>query len=311
MPGEDAYVQVISRLGVDFGPAIASARMLADVTAQLDRQLKGLKLTVADLSRAINRDMSAQLSTMAGGKVIYDQYGRALTVVGIDTEQLAKKTKTATQAAKDHAKTVKDLNKEYSVLGSQWERRASWFMAGLGFFGSLTAMQQMVSTISDVELGMTRIRKVIDDVSADFGAMQNELLELGIRYGVLAQDVLNAATLWAQAGYKASEIAELTKTSLLAMNVAELTSEESVRLLIAALKQFNMTAEESQRVIDAANQVSNNYAVTAKDVLEAIAVSGQVAKNAGISMEELTGYVTALSEATGRSGKEIGRKIAA
>jgi Phage-related minor tail protein. len=256
MPENDALVQIISRLGVDYSQAISSTRMLADVTAQLDRQLRGLKLTVADLAKAANRDLSAQLARMAGGKVIYDQYGRAISVVGVGTEEIARKTKNATQVAKEHIKTVKDLEREYNVLGSQFERRVSWFVAGAGFFGSLEAIRQAATTISEVEMGMTTIARVTEDVTFNFKDVRDQLLRMGVEYGMTWDKVSDIMTRWVQAGYGVSKSLELTRASLLALNTAELDANYATQGLIAIMAQWGLTADQLLPTIDKINKVA-------------------------------------------------------
>src|SRR5690606_23551989 len=63
------------------------------------------------------------------------------------------------------------------------------------------------------------------------------------------------------------------------------------------------------KIVDMVNEVSNNYAVTNRDLLEALAVTGSVAKGVGLSIEELIGHITALSESTAKSGAEIGNAL--
>lgn len=291
--------QIMGTIGVNYLPAIQSAKQFAESLKTVNTQMYNTQQIAKMLGVTFAKDLTGGVQQ---AKIIYDQYGNALKTVEMQIKQTE-------QAIRNQGRTVKQEAEQQSVLASQLQHRFGWFISGAMFYGSMTIAKNIVDTASQVEYGMTRIRKVMSDQTADFTKLRDELLELGVTYGRTSQDVLEAATIWAQAGYKSTEIADLTKTSLLAMNVAELSANESVRLLIATMKQFNMTASESQRIIDAVNETSNNYAVEAKDLMEAIAVSGQVAKNAGIELEQLVGYTTALSEATGRSGKEIGNAI--
>ena len=306
---DNAITRIIAKLGVDYTEAISSTRMLADVTAQLDRQLRGLKLTVADLARTVNRDLSAQLTQMAGGKVIYDQYGRALSVVGVDTEKVARKTKDATQAAREHAKTVKDLNKEYSVLGSQLERRISWFTAGVGFFGALEAIRQATNTIAEVEMGMTTIARVTEDATFNFEGMRDQLLRLGKEYGMTWDRVSDIAIRWAQAGYNVRDTLELTRASLLALNTAELDANYATQGLIAIMAQWGLTADQLLPTIDKINKVADDFAVTSQDLVDGLNRSSGAARVLGLSLDETIAILTVMREATGRTGKEVGNAL--
>jgi len=129
------------------------------------------------------------------------------------------------QIAREQAKQVKsakDLNKEYSVLGSMAERRVSWFLTGSFLFGGAAAMQEAVRTLTQVESDMTTIARITEDVTFNFKEMRDELQSFGVEYGMAWENVSDIAIRWSQAGYNVSETLELTEASLLALNTAEL-----------------------------------------------------------------------------------------
>ena len=155
--------------------------------------------------------------------------------------------------AKKHVRTVQDLNKEYNVLGSQFERRAGWFIAGTAFFGSLAALKEIAVTIKDVEMGMTTIARITEDVNFNFKEMRNELQGLGVEYGMTWENTSDIAIKWAQAGYNTADTLELTKSSLLALNTAELNATQATQGLIAIMAQWGLTAEQLLPTIDKIN----------------------------------------------------------
>ena len=129
------------------------------------------------------------------------------------------------QIAREQAKQVKsakDLNKEYSVLGSMAERRVSWFLTGTAIFGGAAALGQAVRTLTQVESDMTTIARITEDVTFNFKEMRDELQGLGVEYGMAWENVSDIAIRWSQAGYNVADTLELTKASLLALNTAEL-----------------------------------------------------------------------------------------
>ena len=107
------------------------------------------------------------------------------------------------------------------------ERRASWMLTGGLVFGGLAGLAETVSTIKEVEFGMTTIARVIEDTTFSFKGMRDELQSLGMQYGNTWNEVSDIATRWAQAGYDMNETLELTKSSLLALNTAELNAEQA------------------------------------------------------------------------------------
>lgn len=195
---DNLVTQIISRLGVDYSQAILSTQQFAKETAEANLALQRLKGT-------------------AGGAT-----GGAAAGQARGYQQLARETQKAINANNEYVKTVKDINKQHSVLESQWERRAGWFIAGTAFFGGIAAMQEVVRTFSQVEADMTTIARITEDVTFNFKEMRDELQGLGVEYGMAWENVSDIAIRWSQAGYNVSETLELTEASLLALNTAEL-----------------------------------------------------------------------------------------
>jgi hypothetical protein len=202
---DDAVVQIISRLGVDFNQAIISAERLAASVNMANTSLTNLNAT-ANATRA----MTIGQAGIARGQA-----------------QIASATEAAAQATRRHTRSVQDLNKEYNVLGSMAERRISWFVTGSAVFGSLAALKEIAVTIKDVEMGMTTIARITEDVNFNFEEMRDSLQGLGVEYGMTWENTSDIAIKWAQAGYNTADTLELTKSSLLALNTAELNATQA------------------------------------------------------------------------------------
>ncbi len=229
------------------------ARMQATVqTKQLENSLTaigsktlGSELTLrqAELTNLIkqmevNGKLNAQemqrLNLLKGQvAALNNNVGAVSAIATADAKQAAaaakaeKANKKAVDEANKHKKSVQDLNQEYNVLGSQFERRAGWFVAGTAFFGSLAALKEIAVTIKDVEMGMTTIARITEDVNFNFKEMRNELQGLGVEYGMTWENTSDIAIRWAQAGYNTADTLELTKDSLLALNTAELNATQA------------------------------------------------------------------------------------
>lgn len=197
---DDAVVKIISVLGVDFNQAIVSAEQLSKSVTDATIDLKRLQVTASE----INTKMGAQAATL---------------------DRIARNTENASRVTRKHVKTVQDLNKEYNVLGSMAERRISWFVTGSAVFGSLAALKEIAVTIKDVEMGMTTIARITEDVNFNFKEMRDNLQGLGVEYGMTWENVSDIAIRWSQAGYNVADTLELTKSSLLALNTAELDAQ--------------------------------------------------------------------------------------
>jgi len=82
--------------------------------------------------------------------------------------------------------------------------------------------------------------------------------------------------------------------------------------LIAIMAQWGLTSEELLPTIDKINKVADDFAITSTDLVAGLTRSSGAAKVLGLTMNETIAILTTMREATGRTGKEVGRrKIAA
>jgi len=303
---DDSIVRVMQSLGLDYNPAINSTLRFEKAIGKLNTQLFQLKANALKGAKDINNIFSSQLGQFTGTKTIVDQFGQPLKTI---QSEIPKGFKTATTAAKEHSKSVQDLTKSYNILGSEFQRRAGWFLTGTMFYGTIKAAKETVQTISEVEMGMIEIARIMDDSTFVFKEYRDELLQLGVDYGQTFDVVQDIAVKWAQAGYNAADTLELTKTALLALNTAELDATYATQGLIAIMAQWNLTSQELLPILDKINKTADDFSITTQDIIDGLNRSGAAAKNMNMSLEETIGVITTLREASGRTGKEVGNAL--
>lgn len=139
--------------------------------------------------------------------------------------------------------------------------------------------------------------------------LADDVLRLGAVNGRTAQEALQAATAWSRLGYSRAETAEATRAALVGANVAELTSLELTKHLQAATAAYGLTAGELSSYLGGLNAISNRYNVTNAEMLEGISRTASVAKQSGLSLEELRGITASVTAAMGQSGANVGNSI--
>ena len=167
-----------------------------------------------------------------------------------------------------------------------------------------TAWEDLNETLVETEDAVIALRRVAGDA-----ANANELYDLAQRYGQTFENVNELATNFARAGYDWNETIKATEAALLALNTAELDAIQASEGMIAILQQFGYEASELESIIDKLNITADNAAVSTDALLKALTRTGSSAKNANLTLEETVGIITALSEATGRSGENLGTAI--
>ena len=194
-------------------------------------------------------------------------------------------------------------------LGSEWDRRASWFITGTVFYGMVSAGQEAVRTIKSVEMGVTEIARVMEDSSFVFEDYRDKLLQLGVDYGQTFDTVQNIALRWAQSGYNVADSLELATSSLLALNTAELDATSATESMIGIMAQWQLQASDLELVMDKINKTADNYTVTSQDLVDGLLRSSGAARVMNLTLDETVGLLTVMRESSGRTGREVGNAL--
>lgn len=281
--------------GVNTSAMTAQQAMINSITAQGEAQRA---TTVAQGEAKVNKTMAD--AALSRQKIITEEMKAELLTV----EQALAKEKLAYMTVREQAFSEKPQG-----FTGLMERRLSWLFGGGLILGGMAGLSGLISTIKDVEMGMTTIARVTEDATFSFEGMRDELQQLGVTYGDTWDDVSDIATKWAQAGYGMNDTIELTKDSLLALNTAELNSEQATSGLIAIMSQWGLTTDELLPTIDKINKVADDFAITSTDLVNGLQRSSGAAKVLGLSLNETIAILTTMREATGRTGKEVGNAL--
>ena len=171
-----------------------------------------------------------------------------------------------------------------------------------------SAISSINETLVETEKVVVSLQRVLDETVAS-GEISSELYAIAENLGQTFDNVQEIAQNFAKAGLSWQDTLKATEAAVLALNVAELTAEESSEGLIAVMQQFNYEASELTYVIDVLNKAADKSAVDTADLLVALQKTGSYAAAANLSLEETVGLISALSEATAASGQNIGNAL--
>jgi len=315
MNDDSNMVTIMETLGINFKPAENSIKSFEHRIASLNKQLFDLKANAIAGVRDINQAFSSQVGNLGGNKAILDQYGQPLTIQSeaakfkTSINDMANQIRPTNNVLREHAVTVQDVAKQYNILGNEFQRRAGWFLTGSLFYGTLSGAREAVQTISEVEMGITEIARVMEDSTFVFRDYRDELLQLGVDYGQTFDAVQDIALRWAQAGYNVRDSIENTKTSLLALNTAELDAAKATEAMIGIMAQWQLTSNDLPLVLDKINKTADDFTVTSQDLVDGLLRSSGAAKIMGLSIDQTISLLTVMREASGRTGREVGNAL--
>lgn len=244
--------------------------------------------TEVGTSATLNEKQGATLQMLSGK---YQQLAADVATVRAETEQ-------NTSAVIKNGDSIGAMAKKFII----WQAAATLVMKPLQLIRD--AISSINETLVETENAVVALRRV-----AGTSANADELYDLAQRYGQTFENVNEIALNFARSGMSWADTIKATEAALLALNVAELDATQASDGMIAIMQQFGYEASGLELIIDKLNISADNAAVSTEKLLTALQRTGSSAKNANLTLEETVGIITAISEATGRSGENIGTAV--
>ena len=291
---------------------------------------KSAKETLSSIKQSTLASMEATAASIqqkASAKGISAEYGTQAGLIRNQLSELQQRLSLEGKLSTQEIKQTMELKEQLNILRSQakmnvadnvsdpnifkqgFERRAEWFLTGSLFFGVTNGAKLAVEAISEVEMGITEIARVMEDTSFAFDDYRDNVLGLGVEYGRVFKDVQDISLRWAQAGYNVRDSLELTKTSLLALNTAELDATNATESMIGIMAQWKMDVSDLPLVLDEINKTADDFTVTSQDLVDGLLRSSGAARIMGLSIEQTISLLTVMREASGRTGREVGNAL--
>lgn len=226
-------------------------------------------------------DLEKTVELIFGG---VDKTGPAIASVGSNLSMLENRVGGVTGPLADAADSILKLQASLVALGA----------AALTF-----AAKEAVS----FEAALIDLQKVMGDNEGAAADYADTFSNLSTRFGVDAGAIVQSTADFRQAGFDINDSLTLVEQSLLAVNAADLTTQQSADLLIGTLAGFKAPAADAANLLDVLNAVSNNAGASVAQLGDGFKVLAPVAKTLGLTFEETAALLTPVVEVT-RSGSE-------
>lgn len=161
----------------------------------------------------------------------------------------------------------------------------------------------------DIEKQMAELSKVLDGQTSNLNELKNVAFDFSKSFGRSIKDVIDIMFIWAQQGKTQNEIIDLTRSTLIGMAGASLTANEAVETLTSAIKVYNLSGNDSVIIFDKLINVQREFAVSTKDLADAMKILGSTAEEFGLNIDSLFGAVTAIVEVTRKTGSQVANAL--
>lgn len=238
-----------------------------------------------------------------GGAITQEEYNNKVIQATASLQDFKAEVASTKTEAKNMHGTLQD-----TVSGFlQFQLSAMLVMKPLQMIRS--ALSSINETLVKTEDAVITLQRVLPSNSASDSEISSRLYKIAQDYGQTFENVSQIATNFARTGMSWADTIKATEAAVLALNVAELDATQASDGMIAILTQFGIKAENLTLVVDKLNITADNAAVTTDKLLAALQRTGSAAANANLSLDETVSLITALSQATGRSGENLGTAL--
>lgn len=171
------------------------------------------------------------------------------------------------------------------------------------------AFSALVSSTIEVEKSLTDINIVLNTSASGIKQFGDQLFNVAKQTGSSFKDVAAAATEFSRQGLGLEETLRRTRDALVLTRLSGLDVVSSTEALTSAVNSFTKEALTTTEVVNKLAAVDARFAVSSRDLSEAIQRVGSSASEAGVSFDELLGIVTSVQQTTARGGAVIGNAL--
>ncbi len=184
-------------------------------------------------------------------------------------------------------------------------------MATVGAIGLLgAAFASSFRTAADFQQGMKDISALTQPAANDLAALKEAAQFGGNDLGVGPRDMAAALLELNKAGLPTADVLNGgAEATLNLAGAAGIAADQAGKLAVAAKTAFNLAAQDMPGIADTFANFANQTFLGAEDLSQAIAAVGPVAKSAGLSLNEFSGYMATLAQGGFKNMADAGTSL--
>ncbi len=201
------------------------------------------------------------------------------------------------------------MSKDVTNFNYQLDRATQRVVTLGTAFSVLSTANRLIRSIVEstvaVEKSLTSVNAIFRLTNENLGRFSSSLFDISRETASSFEKVAEAAQEFARQGLSVAETQKAVRAALLLSRDANIDVTESVRALTAATNSFSKEALSRLQIANRLASVDAAFAVSSKDLAEALIRTGSAAADAGVSFNQFIGLVTAAQQISQRGGTVI------
>lgn len=237
-------------------------------------------------------------------------YDTVIKEINLDEKKLIAN---AMELRNTNSRTMDKTDGFMKTLSKDFGKMIAWSLVGGALFGSLRELQKGIGYVSELNNQLTKLRIEMNLSDSDLTKMTSSAQSMAKELGSTVSEVLKAAEVYSNINETVDSIVEKTRAGIVLSNLGGIDIASATDAIQAISLQFGILEKDSMHITDVITKVSAgvgidfNKAVTT--ISDAIKVSGNVAQEAGISLESYSAIVAGIAERTRLPGSTLGQSM--
>ena len=255
-------------------------KKIADVQVWMQKNPKAAEAFRTELEGIISR-----LGTVG------TEGGANLSQVSAEFAKIQSQAKLAGLTTNNFATSIKNLVLQVAGFGSAYQIAMK----------VLNTVKQGVNTVVELDTALVDLRKTTTMSDSDLVSFYRDANKEAKALGVSTKEIISQAAAWSRLGYGSKHDATLMArlSSQFAMISPGMSTETAQESLVSTMKAFGITTDEVlDGVMSKINILGNSFALSNKDLADALQVSSASMSAANNSFEQTLALITAGTEIT-------------
>lgn len=325
MSGVDAEVKTLQSLmnsGADNSAIVTQFEKLQTVLTQTQNNLKQTRSDYSLLATEQQRLSLAntieawnQKNTRATKEVRAENDRYVASLRDLNTQMTKLQFGQIQTGFKQAENSMRTLNRLGASLKDQMKQAANsftqWISVSSAIMGVVYNTKQAVSELKDLDDILTEISKTSDLTTDQLKKLGDTAFDTASKYGKKASNYLTGVQEMYRAGFDNAE--QMAELSVLAQSAGDMDATLSNNYLMAtnAAYKYKGSVEDLNKVLDSQNYITNNAAISMKDIADATTETASVAAEFSVQIDELSALIATATANTRESGSEVGTALKA
>ena len=162
-------------------------------------------------------------------------------------------------------------------------------------YQAINAFKQMYSNVVQINTAMTELKKVTDETEESYRKFLSGAGKAAQQIGTTITEYINSTADFARLGYNLADAQELAKVASIYNVVGDDIDsiDTATKSIISTMTAFGVKTNETMSIVDKFNNVSNNFAISAGGIGDALQRSASSLAAANNTLDQSIALITA------------------